>query len=376
MTETTTPVWNYAEYSQIAASTCVARALELGFLHETQEGWASDAREYSGEGNLISSYSSPYSTYSAVEFVRRPQNIEVVGIAKIVAEGGNVNVFVWTAKKEDGPPLIAKVKEVMPQTESRSGMIPVTFWYWSAHGPANSVRTIPVPTWQEIEENYPEPTRGNVSDLMEKRIDVQGGQLLLWQGEPGTGKTYAIRAMMDSWREWADFHFIVDPDTFFGDHTDYMMQVLLQEDGGSLLSVGPGRESVEPEKKDPRWKILVLEDSGELLAADARQRVGQGLSRLLNVVDGIIGQGLRVLILITTNEELRVLHPAIQRPGRCASQISFESFSLEQGRDWIRNRDGDPGEVTKELNLSWLYAILYGSHKQEELSVGFGLGSL
>ena len=50
------------------------------------------------------------------------------------------------------------------------------------------------------------------------------------------------------------------------------------------------------------WRLLVLEDTGELLSADARDRAGQGLSRFLNVVDGLIGQGLRVLVLVTTNE--------------------------------------------------------------------------
>jgi hypothetical protein len=54
-------------------------------------------------------------------------------------------------------------------------------------------------------------------------------------------------------------------------------------------------------------------------AADAKEQAGQGLSRFLNVVDSIIGQGLRVLILVTTNEPLRRLHPAVSRPGRCAA---------------------------------------------------------
>jgi hypothetical protein len=52
-----------------------------------------------------------------------------------------------------------------------------------------------------------------------------------------------------------------------------------------------------------------------LLTADAKVVIGQGLSRFLNVVDGLIGQGLRVLVLVTTNEPIRTLHPAVARPG-------------------------------------------------------------
>ena len=36
----------------------------------------------------------------------------------------------------------------------------------------------------------------------------------------------------------------------------------------------------------------MLEDTGELLDPDAKTVIGQGLSRFLNVVDGLIGQGL------------------------------------------------------------------------------------
>ena len=39
------------------------------------------------------------------------------------------------------------------------------------------------------------------------------------------------------------------------------------------------------------WRLLVLEDTGELLTPDAKTVIGQGLSRFLNVVDGLIGQG-------------------------------------------------------------------------------------
>ena len=67
----------------------------------------------------------------------------------------------------------------------------------------------------------------------------------------------------------------------------------------------------------PSWKLVVLEDSGELLSIDAHERTGQALSRLLNVTDGVLGQGTKAIVLVTTNEPLRKLHPAIRRAGRC-----------------------------------------------------------
>jgi hypothetical protein len=104
-----------------------------------------------------------------------------------------------------------------------------------------------------------------------------------------------------------------------------MLEVILDEDGDG-----------------GRWRLLVLEDTGELLAADAKQQTGQGLSRLLNVVDGLIGRALRVLVLVTTNEPLQVLHPAVARPGRCAAKIEFRPFGAEEATRWLRER-GHPG---------------------------------
>src|SRR6185312_7694550 len=117
-----------------------------------------------------------------------------------------------------------------------------------------------------------------------------------------------------------------DPELFFGSSPRYMLDVLLDED-----------------EDDSDWRLLILEDTGELLALDARQQTGQGLSRLLNVVDGLIGQGLRVLVLVTTSEPLRALHPAVSRPGRCIAQVEFTAFPAAEADAWLRRhgRDGD-----------------------------------
>src|SRR4029079_17108538 len=86
-------------------------------------------------------------------------------------------------------------------------------------------------------------------------------------------------------------------------------------------------EGDEKETQEQAWRLLVLEDTGELLTPDAKSVIGQGLSRFLNVVDGLLGQGLRVLVLVTTNEEIQTLHPAVARPGRAAANVEFGTLS-------------------------------------------------
>jgi len=48
--------------------------------------------------------------------------------------------------------------------------------------------------------------------------------------------------------------------------------------------------------------LVVAEDSDEYLRASAKGKAGSSMGRLLNVTDGILGQGLNTLVLLTTNE--------------------------------------------------------------------------
>ena len=150
-------------------------------------------------------------------------------------------------------------------------------------------------------------------------------------------------------------------DTDFGDEDDFDLDVERIEEAGP--DDGPRRA--------PPWRLLVLEDTGELLRPDAKSIIGQGLSRFLNVVDGLIGQGLRILVLVTTNEEIGTLHPAVARPGRAAANIDFPPLTRDEASEWLQRRNVE-APVPSPSTLASLYALLEGRDPTEIHAVGFG----
>ncbi|HEY0363764.1 MAG TPA: hypothetical protein VGC83_15910, partial [Solirubrobacteraceae bacterium] len=129
----------------------------------------------------------------------------------------------------------------------------------------------------------------------------------------------------------------------------------------------------QPDEGEPAWRLLVLEDAGELMGASARADIGQGLSRILNLTDGLLGQGQRCLLLVTTNEPVGRLHPALRRPGRCWAEVEFARFSAHQAAAWLRRR-GAAGPAPGGGTLAELYALADGRVLAEPPREAFGFG--
>lgn len=260
---------------------------------------------------------------------------------------------------------------LFPPYEEIDGRVHVNFWNNSKNGPINNIRPIAIPKWEEIEHNYAAKTKKALKELFKDFRPSSGGQLILWHGVPGTGKTFALRALCEEWKSWCTTEYILDPESLFSD-PNYLTTMLFSDE-----------ESYDPDGniiEKPTWKLFILEDTGELLSEDAKARTGQGLSRLLNLADGFIGQGTQAIVLITTNEKMDKLHPAVSRPGRCAASITFESLNSDEIREWAQINKVDIPENFidrfSEKTIAELYDYI-NSQKQilntyaEKNSVGF-----
>jgi len=231
--------------------------------------------------------------------------------------------------------------------DSNSSIVPITFWALDPEKfPKAIMRKLEAPEWSELNGNY----NGTVIEGMEKLLALQEcpkERLILWHGPAGTGKTHALRALVRQWLPWCDAAFITDAERFVGGggSPTYLFDV---------ANFSGGRVASDSQK---RSKLIILEDAGELMTTEARTTTGQGLSRLLNLTDGLLGQGLNVMVLITTNEPLSSMHPAIVRPGRCLCEMEFGALEPDTANWWLRDH-GCQEIVEKETTLAQLFSML------------------
>lgn len=296
---------------------------------------------------------------------------------KATGSGDGTSIYVrLVSKSGDVMALAAKVRQItakFPSVTPEETESIVSFWFSTKqHGPDSVTRRIATSPWNEIEKNYSSEIRSVMSSLIANGPSGGAGNLVLWHGPPGTGKTYALRSLIHEWKNSAHAICITDPEQFFGS-SEYMLNVMLAEHDDDIapsyeytsalemIETTTGTEvvPVDPVKKtkEPKWKLVIVEDAGEMLGMTAKADTGQSLSRLLNLSDGLIGQGLRALVLITTNEEIGKLHPAVMRPGRCRAEMEFSQLSVEDGLAWLNDHGAAGKRLTEPKTLAELYDL-------------------
>lgn len=253
-----------------------------------------------------------------------------------------------------------RLRELFPEQLPSKEEVQIRFWTYSDGAARCADRALRMDPFDRLSDNYGQTVCSELKRLIEPNFDPQDrGRLLLWHGPAGTGKTHAVRSLIRSWQPWCQAHYVTDPEALFS-NASYLMAVLSHN-----------KMSVE------KWNLLVVEDAGELMSADAKSRSGQGLSRLLNVTDGLLGQGLRLMVLITTNETLGDLHPAVSRPGRCLSLLEVGPLSADEAEQWLEQHAPEAELPGREVTLAELYALKAGDEntikelRRRRTTIGF-----
>ncbi|MGH7378077.1 MAG: AAA family ATPase [Candidatus Methylomirabilales bacterium] len=254
----------------------------------------------------------------------------------------------WAAapSRERAEALLQGVRKLLPvPIPPEPSEIHVDFWLATASGVLSRRLRRPAPSWAESAVNYSAGTRQAIEALVELTRPASRGQLIVFHGAPGTGKTFAVRILGRAWRSWCSVNYLFNPHTIFGTDT-LLADLLLQLDRGD-----------EDDEENGLWHLVLMEDCDEFLGADAKARAGPGFSALLNLVDGILGEGLRVLVLVTTNEPLGRIHPALIRSGRCLAEVEFGPLTAGEAACW-RKAHGLQAQIGGPVRLADLFTAL------------------
>lgn len=313
-------------------------------------------------------------------------------VVNVGSEAGSAVFYVWHQDVDKARAICKALKDMFPEVEvpaSELDLVPFTVWRKTANGHVEySTRDIKCPTIESLRLNY--PAWSKLDHLCKLVRPDDRGRMVIWTGPPGTGKTTAVRALARNWfeQQLTSIELILDPERLFED-ADYMHHLLIAQDHAEnarqtahlryksrisnrrgYLSEGVSPAGSAPSRTDV-LRVLVIEDGAQFFASNCRDQAG--FARLLNMADGIIGQGIRMVFLLTANEKVDSLDPAVVRPGRCIQWLDFPVFDYEEASRWCTEKGILPPEDPADCQtLAQLYAHLNNYELNHEQRGAFG----
>lgn len=172
--------------------------------------------------------------------------------------------------------------------------------------------------------------------------------LIIFRGEPGTGKTSYIKYLT----------------TLLNENKDSKKIIFISASIMNNLS-DPAFISFLSDCKD---SIIILEDCEQLLAdRNTGASIGfinSGLMNLLNMTDGILGSAFKFKFICTFNAELDKVDQALLRKGRCKVNYEFKKLTVDKINKLIdEGIVKNPWNDSKEIPLS--VANLYNQEDKD-----------
>jgi SpoVK/Ycf46/Vps4 family AAA+-type ATPase len=171
-----------------------------------------------------------------------------------------------------------------------------------------------------------------LADLSSK---TPAGRISIFDGPPGTGKTYMVRGLLTECNATA-FVF-VSPDQ------------LISMVGPSFLSV-----LIDFHTRIGKSITFIVEDADLVITHREAGSISY-VGAVLNMGDGILGQMLDIRLLFTTNARSTDLDPAIVRPGRLSAHIHVGKLEAAQCNEIYKRLTGNDGPFAAKATLAEVY---------------------
>ena len=164
------------------------------------------------------------------------------------------------------------------------------------------------------------------------------GRLVIFNGLPGSGKSFIIRGLLD---EIKNATFVLIPPDMIVDLT-----------GPTFIR--PLLNLRAEEGIDKGSVVLILEDADRILVSRGADNMTQ-ISTLLNFGDGIFGTLFDIRIIATTNAKKLEMDPAIMRPGRLCRMVDVNELSAEKANKAFFKLTGKDGDFKNKTTLAEVY---------------------
>lgn len=184
--------------------------------------------------------------------------------------------------------------------------------------------------------HYGEESAAWHKNFAEKLCGKKHG-LAIFEGRPGTGKTFYLRHLMGTLKASHRFYFIP---------TAYL-SVLSQPEFISFWAE-------QRQTHDARQFVVVLEDSEDALMTRGSDNRGK-VSAILNLTDGMLADFLRLQIICTINCSAADIDPALLRPGRLIGHRVFERLNPAQAARLAESL-GRKLPTTSDYSLAEIFA--------------------
>jgi hypothetical protein len=216
-------------------------------------------------------------------------------------------------------------------------------------GPYLHFNEIPDKYLISIEDNYNDSFQEE-NKLILQSLKEGGTSLCLFHGDPGCGKTHYIRYLIAElckekkkviYFPNEHIHFLSDPSFlhFFKDH---------------------------------KKSIIIIEDAEEILTSRELTLSNRGISNLLNLTDGLMGDFLELKFVCTFNTAIDKIDKALLRKGRITTNYKFEKLSVEKSNKLLEKLNKDY-TTDVEMTLAEIYNLEQKDNSEKkERKIGFG----